>query len=202
MKTYEPRPGGMIPELITDMVRLAREESVSYVGVFNGVEICTPPNGDAEALIAFWSQTTEDNARKWRESPEGQEAQRRADEHHRIAAAARAEGILPFTVSDQTLWSTQVANNTDSYGSGVIRYAARWANYMERKMATGATLESIAGDTGHEADLEGITGFMYGCAVQVLAACWKHGEQLRRWHNLKTQIGTEGEKANASGGEC
>lgn len=47
---------------------------------------------------------------------------------------------------------------------------------------------------------EGITGFMYGCAVSALAHFWAHGEALRRWHNLDTQIGTEGEKANESGG--
>jgi hypothetical protein len=34
----------------------------------------------------------------------------------------------------------------------------------------------------------------------VLASCWEHGEELRRWHNLKTQIRDEGEKANESGG--
>jgi len=41
---------------------------------------------------------------------------------------------------------------------------------------------------------------MYGASVSVLAKCWEHGEQLRRWHNLKTQLGNEGEKANEKGG--
>jgi hypothetical protein len=41
---------------------------------------------------------------------------------------------------------------------------------------------------------------MYGCAVSILAKCWQHGDQLRRWHNLKTQIRDEGERANESGG--
>ena len=58
----------------------------------------------------------------------------------------------------------------------------------------------VAKQTSHDADLEGITGFMYGCAVSILSKCWKHGEDLRRWHNLDTQIGNEGEKANESGG--
>ena len=35
----------------------------------------------------------------------------------------------------------------------------------------------------HEADTEGITGFMYGCAMIILAQCWKYGEYLRKWHN-------------------
>lgn len=39
-----------------------------------------------------------------------------------------------------------------------------------------------------------------GMAVSMLVQCWEHGEQLRRWHNLETQIGDEGEKANALGG--
>lgn len=37
--------------------------------------------------------------------------------------------------------------------------------------------------TSHDADTEGITGFMYGCAVNILAHVWEHGEELRRWHN-------------------
>jgi hypothetical protein len=41
---------------------------------------------------------------------------------------------------------------------------------------------------------------MYGCAVQMLAGCWIHGEELRRWYNLDTQLGTEGEAANSNGG--
>ena len=44
------------------------------------------------------------------------------------------------------------------------------------------------------------SGFQYGAAVTTLAACWEHGDELRRWHNLKSQIGNEGEKANESGG--
>jgi deoxyribonuclease V len=39
-----------------------------------------------------------------------------------------------------------------------------------------------------------------GCAMSILSQVWVHGEQLRRWHNLKTQIRNEGEKANESGG--
>lgn len=37
----------------------------------------------------------------------------------------------------------------------------------------------------NEADVEGITGFMYGCAVSILSQCWEYGEFLRKWHNRK-----------------
>ena len=96
-------------------------------------------------------------------------------------------------------WQEGLDNNQDSYGSCCYRYAEAWANLMEEKMDAGADLKDIAKDTSHEADTEGITGFMYGCAVQALAYCWEHGEELRQWHNLDSQIGSEGEEANESG---
>lgn len=90
-------------------------------------------------------------------------------------------------------------NNEDPYGSAVFRYLENWANLMETQMQKGESLEDIAEQTSHQADTEGMTGFMYGIAVAVLAKCWVHGERLRCWHNLHTQIGTEGERANEEG---
>lgn len=92
------------------------------------------------------------------------------------------------------------AKNTDPYGGRVVSYGEDWANLMEARMANGEKIADIAKPTSHEADTDGITGFMYGCAVQALAHFWEYGEALRLWHNLDTQIKNEGEKANESGG--
>lgn len=105
-----------------------------------------------------------------------------------------------FAKNDEAIWNKGLANNQDGYGAAIYRYAARWANFMERDIAAGKKLADVADPTSHEADDEGITGFMYGAAVSTLAHVWKHGEELRHWHNLKTQNGTEGESANKSGG--
>lgn len=86
------------------------------------------------------------------------------------------------------------------YGLACFRYAEAWADLMEARMADGAELEDIAKQTSREADTEGITGFMYGMAVKILAHSWEHGERLRIWHNLDTQIRDEGERANEGGG--
>jgi len=90
--------------------------------------------------------------------------------------------------------------NDDPYSRAVFTYAERWANMMEAALAEGKSLESCAKLLSHEADVEGITGFMYGAAVSVLASVWEHGEALRRWHNLSLQLKDEGEKANENGG--
>ena len=109
--------------------------------------------------------------------------------------------LAEIELSDPQGWHKTLAANMDGgYGEGVMSYAERWARLMQQELAHGATLEEIADQLSHEADTEGITGFQYGCAVSILAKCWKHGEELRKWHNLKTQLGDEGERANENGG--
>lgn len=74
-------------------------------------------------------------------------------------------------------------NSKDGYSMGVVEYARRWAKYMQSKINNGNQLIDIADTTSHEADIGGITGFMYGCAVNSLSQFWKYGEELRKWHN-------------------
>jgi len=103
-------------------------------------------------------------------------------------------------IKNQTSYDNQVSINNDPYGKAVIDFAIRWADMMESKMANGKILSDIADQSSHDSDTEGITGYMYGCAVGFLASCWEYGEQLRKWHNKDCQIGTEGDEANESGG--
>ena len=97
-------------------------------------------------------------------------------------------------------YASYKAKNTDPYGGRVVSYGEDWANLMEARMEKGETIPGMAQATSSEADTDGITGFMYGCAVSALAHYWEHGEILRRWHNKEAQIGDEGDKANESGG--
>lgn len=74
-------------------------------------------------------------------------------------------------------------NSKDGYSLGVVNYMKRWADLMEKEMAKGKKLVDIADKTSSAADTEGITGYMYGCAVHYLSLLWEHGEELRKWHN-------------------
>lgn len=80
--------------------------------------------------------------------------------------------------------------NSDPYGRASFEYAERWAEMLEDAIDN-STEEPIkviidnAEKFSHEADTEGITGFMYGCAVNILSHCWKYGEDLKKWHNKK-----------------
>lgn len=82
-------------------------------------------------------------------------------------------------------------NSKDGYSKAVVTYADLWADLMEQELAlkprgvNDEEFAAIADSTSHKADEEGITGFMYGCAVNALALFWDHGERLRNWHNRK-----------------
>ena len=76
-----------------------------------------------------------------------------------------------------------LANNTDPYGRRCYTYAAHWAHLMDQHPDT--PVADMADRTSKIADYDGITGYMYGAAVNILANCWKRGEELKKWHNKK-----------------
>ncbi len=106
---------------------------------------------------------------------------------------------MRFKEGTEEKYAEWYAKNDDPYGRRCFTYAEEWAALMEAEMAAGKELKDIAQATGRSADTDGITGFMYGMAVQILSVSWEHGEELRRWHNIDTQIGDEGERANEKG---
>lgn len=92
---------------------------------------------------------------------------------------------MKFAKGKEENWAIWVGNNRDPYGRGVITFCERWADLMEHDIETSGMEKAVAlfEERSHQADTEGITGFMYGCAVHVLADVWKYGEVLRKWHN-------------------
>ena len=87
--------------------------------------------------------------------------------------------------------------NNDEYSRACFTYAERWANMLENLIESSdedamTVIVNNADRLSHEADIEGITGFMYGCAVNILAQCWKYGEELRKWHNKEYNYNGDG----------
>lgn len=109
-----------------------------------------------------------------------------------------------FSEGGEEKWNKTVEVNSDGYGKGVVDYAKVWAYLMEKEIEklnhltlihevpTLVLSKEIMDSTSSEADGEGITGFMYGAAVSILADCWKYGEQLRKIHNKNYGVESEG----------
>lgn len=197
---YDPHAGCHISRACSDLVEIANSTGGDAKMMFNGQIVIAKPGTDPGALEELYHSELSRKHQEYLASQAGQEAQLMAEQMRRDCQAAEAAGILPFTVIDKSVWDKCVeANSGDDYGACTLRYAARWANLMETRYR-GHPIDEIAERAGHDADLEGITGFMYGCAVSILSQVWKHGEALRTWHNRKYQIGNDGDRANDKGG--
>lgn len=200
MQTYEPEIGERIERTATTICERANAANFPCKAIFNGIELVAQPGDGAGVITDRFHAEMKRRSDEYEASPEGIASAKRAEEFQKRAEASAAEGIKTFRVKDQPFWDKQVEVNSDGYGACCIRYAARWANLMERQIDAGKSLTAIADKCSHEADTEGITGFMYGAAVSILSKVWQHGEELRRWHNKETQLGDEGDKANETGG--
>lgn len=87
---------------------------------------------------------------------------------------------------DQKTWDAWKADNADSsYAKEIFRFAEAWADLMEGALDRGLPMNAFyacAEECSRQADVNNITGFMYGTAVGVLTRCWVHGAQLAAWH--------------------
>lgn len=224
---YEVYAGSSIGPTIAEAIRNAPLSDGLIEFEFNGVTVQVTVDSDPDLIHRDWSRALNgyidkhvgphpnlvltdeekasdvrieaENERRREERHVAYEAELRAKTEALDARLARAPEIEP---ADETAWREFVTVNSDGgYSECVVRYAEKWARLMQGELAEGKPLEGIAASTSSEvADVEGITGFQYGCAVAILAKTWKLGEELRRWHNLKTQLRDEGEKANEEGG--
>lgn len=199
---YEPEPGASIKHSCRVTRQMAKQQKCLVRFNFNAVPLIATPKKSVVTLEWEYDTIAGMRSNAYRNSKEGIRKRREAEAFRKRADAAIAEGIRTFSLKEPELWASLVEKNQNrnDFGFGIIRFAAHWANLMEAKMVQGAKLEDIADKTSHMADVDGITGYMYGHAVSVLSQVWKYGKQLQRWHNLNVQIGNEGEETNKKGG--
>lgn len=95
-------------------------------------------------------------------------------------------------LSDKEKFESWKANNTDAYGNAIFEYAILWAQLMQQELSKGKTIDECADKASHDADTDGITGYMYGAAAAILSECWKYGQELRVWHNKKYEYEGDG----------
>lgn len=168
---------------------------------FNEVTVLvTKENADKDKIVAEWRAGMDANAERYRLEREAymKTPEYRAERAKALKIQSRRETVENevLTIDESTElefkddeakanWEKWVEiNSKDGYSLGVVTYARRWAKYMQHLMNKhNKPLFLIANKASHVSDIDGITGFMYGCAVGMLSQCWKYGEELRRWHN-------------------
>lgn len=202
-----PRCGSNITTVIEEMVARADTYGIRVTCVFNEAQFIVEPGMSTEIAYQLWKAEIDRQGREWSKSMKAEVSRResKAREERDVVRGQKVKAMLEqekIEVPDDKLDEFNEfvrINSSDGYSKGVVDYAIAWAVAMQQAMRDGKKIADVAEELSHEVDYEGITGFMYGCAVSALAKFWKYGEELRRWHNLDTQLGNEGEKANEEG---
>ncbi len=109
-------------------------------------------------------------------------AYRKKEDREKLALEKNIAGI-ELELSDPVKWQKSREANTDDYGKCALDYAEGWAKLMQIEIAKGKSVKECANPTQKGVSFYGITGAMYGCAISILSQTWKHGEELRKWHN-------------------
>ena len=188
---YDPLVGTSIQDAAQAMCRIADANGARVEADFNRVAIAANPGDDPADIVAGFMTKLHAEHAAWKASPAGVAAAAARAENERIIAEEAAKPLATFRFADggESKWAAWLGNNRDTYGSAVMRYAARWAHAMEAALADGATVADIASETSHKVDIEGCTGFQVGCATSVLVQCWAHGPELARWREARRDAG-------------
>ena len=92
--------------------------------------------------------------------------------------------ILQGKEKEYTEYKSQM---TYYYSVRIISFSVSCADLMVlviNKIVIGVVaIQKCAKAAADEADYDGITGYMYNCAVKILVCFWEYGEILRKWHN-------------------
>ena len=208
MAYINPRPGDNISNVIKEMVDRANTYGIRVTCVFNEAQFTVEPGMIAETAYQLWEAEMDRQGRRWSKSMKAEVSRHESKvrEERDVIRGQNVRAILEHE-KIQVPWYKRSAfnkavriNSADGYSAAAINYAIAWAVAMQQALRKGKKIADIAEELSREVDYEGITGFMYGCAVSFLAKFWKHGEELRRWHNLDTQLGNEGKDANKKKG--
>ena len=113
-----------------------------------------------------------------------------AENKRRFEATIKGVKFLVVKKKKYDQWKKTNENDGTGYGAMIFAYAEGWAKVMQKEFQERnienpdvATMIAHAENCSKLLDFYGITGFMYGAAVAILAQHWKYGEALRKWHN-------------------
>jgi len=117
-------------------------------------------------------------------------AYRAKEDTERKLFEEKVKGIEMEIVDQANYDKWKEVQKGDGYGLACFTYAEGWAKLMQKEFAA-KNIENpdincmiaFAEKCSKQVDFMGITGFMYGAAVSILAHHWKYGEALRKWHN-------------------
>lgn len=164
----------------TDVALLHRDYTNSHLMDWKEIGPDSEYSYNSELLYELYTKTKAAEKRRAKERAEWE----KKDKAERKIFEKSVKGI-ELELSDIVAWNKCREVNSDGYGGAALDYAEGWAKKMQIEIAKGKTVAECATYTQDGLGFLGITGFQFGCAMRILSQAWKHGEELRVWHNAK-----------------
>lgn len=197
-----------ITDVIKEMIQRANKYNIRVICDFNEAQFIVSPGMDNDTAYNLWKAETDRQKKQWSKSMRA-EVYRREEEAYEKRRTAKRVKVLEMLEKNkiQILRGKSSAfkiavheNSVDIHGPAAVNFAIAWAVAMQQAFSKGQKIADVAKQLADEVDYEKILGFQYNLAVSLLVRFWKHGEELRRWRNLNTQLGNKGEEANKTKG--
>lgn len=144
MKRIDVQIGSHIASACEAAAEEARSSGDQVCFDFNGTEVVVNPGEDPSVPHQRWQDEMNRKQAEYEASPAGIEAKRKAEERDRMIREENSKPLPTFGLKDEAAWKSCIEKNSDGYGSGVIRYVARWAALMEERLVNGETVAGIA----------------------------------------------------------
>jgi hypothetical protein len=196
--------GDHISRTLTKMVWSCDLYDIRTYTYFNDIYIVAKPGDSVDELQEIFLEKFQEQIDKYNRSfrakiSEREMQKRKQEEIKRkkeVQKWVSQEKMKVKIFKTRKFRKARELNESDRYSARVFSYAEEWAVAMQRALRQGKTIPEVADELGDYVNYDGVTGFMHGCAAKVIAAFWKHGEEFRRWYNIRYQFSDEGEKAN------
>lgn len=198
--------GGLVKDIISEMVEASKLHHVGYKSELNGVLVYADENSDPIQLGNDWeycmdNQLPEVGPDKLEISDE---FRKELEERRELRARISQKNSEVFNLKEQLKrrifeWDvknqeyevaegkeqdlqTWFDNNKEPYGRRCITYAQDWAKLMQVELKKGNKLTAeLVKKLSHQADVDGITGFMYGASKAVLKSTWKYWDLVSEY---------------------
>ncbi len=150
---YSPPVGWcLLNDLIVRTIKIAQLTQRPCASLFHRVRFTAKPDSTYGEVALAWGQAYHHSFRDEPSPP-------------------------PMDVSNHIAWRSLL----EGRNGPAINFAYEWAGRMQVEIARGKCVADIAKEisyeVSHEADV-----FTFSHALQILIKCWRHGEELRRWH--------------------
>ena len=165
-----------IKTFINDLLASTKNTNLWIKRTYNGINLTANRNSTFEEVYAKFLSKTREQVKSYKKTKAYRKLSKKITPTYRLQQKSIKQGVLSFTKSNPEMWLAYENQNKDRHGGVIIRYAARWANFAEARIAQGEPRLVATRKAAIESNYEGVGFSMKAGAKCALSNTWIHGD--------------------------